>query len=103
MGKPFYVSDKCKNHKDCINELACPAFFIENEKVKIDPDTCVGCTLCAQICPEHAILPLKEKSNDQINLKNIIRQNGYETYECYQIDHSCGGRPGKPSGLQSFG
>jgi len=59
-GKPFYVSNKCKNHRDCINELACPAFFIENEKVKIDPDTCVGCTLCAQICPEHAILPLKE-------------------------------------------
>jgi indolepyruvate ferredoxin oxidoreductase, alpha subunit len=65
MGKPFYVSDKCKNHKDCINELACPAFFIENEKVKIDPDTCVGCTLCAQICPEHAILPLKDKSIDR--------------------------------------
>jgi indolepyruvate ferredoxin oxidoreductase, alpha subunit len=63
MGKPFYVSDKCKNHRDCINELACPAFFIENEKVKIDPDTCVGCTLCAQICPEHAIVPLKEKAN----------------------------------------
>jgi indolepyruvate ferredoxin oxidoreductase, alpha subunit len=65
MGKPFYVSEKCKNHKDCINELACPAFFIENERVKIDPDTCVGCTLCAQICPEHAILPLKEKSTDR--------------------------------------
>jgi indolepyruvate ferredoxin oxidoreductase, alpha subunit len=65
MGKPFYVSDKCKNHKDCINELACPAFFIENEKVKIDPDTCVGCTLCAQICPEHAILPVKDKSIDR--------------------------------------
>jgi len=59
-GKPFYVSNKCKNHRDCINELACPAFFNENERVKIDPDTCVGCTLCAQICPEHAILPLKE-------------------------------------------
>jgi len=63
MGKPFFVSDKCKNHRDCINELACPAFFIENEKVRIDPDKCVGCTLCAQICPEHAIVPLKEKAN----------------------------------------
>ena len=62
VGKPFYVSDKCKNHRNCINELACPAFYIEEEKVKIDPDTCVGCTLCAQICPEHAILPVKKES-----------------------------------------
>jgi indolepyruvate ferredoxin oxidoreductase alpha subunit len=24
--KPFHVSKKCKDHKDCINSLACPAF-----------------------------------------------------------------------------
>jgi indolepyruvate ferredoxin oxidoreductase alpha subunit len=60
-GKPFFVSEKCKNHKDCINELACPAFFIQNKRVKIDPTLCVGCTVCAQICPEKAIVPLKEK------------------------------------------
>jgi len=60
-GKAFFVSDKCKNHKDCINELACPAFFIEEEKVGINPSLCVGCAVCAQICPEHAILPLKSK------------------------------------------
>jgi indolepyruvate ferredoxin oxidoreductase alpha subunit len=59
-GKPFYVSDKCKNHRDCINDLACPAFFIEGENVKIDPDLCTGCAVCAQICPENAILPLKK-------------------------------------------
>jgi indolepyruvate ferredoxin oxidoreductase alpha subunit len=59
--KAFFVSDKCKNHKDCINELACPAFFIEEEKVGINPSLCVGCAVCAQICPEHAILPLKSK------------------------------------------
>jgi len=58
-GKPFFVGSKCKNHKDCINELACPAFFIQNNRVKIDPDLCVGCTVCAQICPENAIGPLK--------------------------------------------
>ena len=59
VGKPFYVSDKCKNHRNCINDLACPAFYIDEERVKINPDQCVGCAVCAQICPENAILPLK--------------------------------------------
>jgi indolepyruvate ferredoxin oxidoreductase alpha subunit len=61
--RPYYVSDKCKNHRDCINEIACPAFYLDGEKVKIDPVSCVGCMVCAQICPEHAILPLKEDSD----------------------------------------
>jgi indolepyruvate ferredoxin oxidoreductase, alpha subunit len=60
MGKPFYVSDSCKNHRDCINDLACPAFFLEDGRPKIDPVMCVGCSICAQICPEHAIKPLKD-------------------------------------------
>jgi indolepyruvate ferredoxin oxidoreductase alpha subunit len=57
--KPFHVSKKCKDHKDCINSLACPAFYIWNERVKIDPNLCTGCAVCAQICPENAILPVK--------------------------------------------
>lgn len=57
---PFYISDKCKNHRTCVNELACPAFYIQDEKVEIDPVMCVGCAVCAQICPEKAILPLKK-------------------------------------------
>jgi len=59
-GKPFFVSEKCKDHKDCISELACPAFFIEDNRVKIDHVMCTGCTVCAQICPENAILPIKK-------------------------------------------
>jgi indolepyruvate ferredoxin oxidoreductase alpha subunit len=58
-GRPFYVGDKCKNHRNCINDLACPAFYIEENRVKINPDQCVGCAVCAQICPENAILPIK--------------------------------------------
>ncbi len=58
--KPFRVNhDKCKNHRNCINDLACPAMFLEDEKVSINKNLCTGCSVCAQVCPENAILPIK--------------------------------------------
>jgi len=58
--RPFYVNqDKCKQHRDCINQLACPAMYIADSKTMINENLCIGCTVCAQICPENAILPLK--------------------------------------------
>jgi indolepyruvate ferredoxin oxidoreductase, alpha subunit len=57
--RAYYVSDKCRNHRDCISQLACPAFYLDAERVKIDPVMCAGCAVCAQICPENAILPVK--------------------------------------------
>ena len=59
--RPFYINlDKCKNHRDCINLLACPAMYLEGEAVRINKNLCIGCTVCAQVCPENAIMPLKE-------------------------------------------
>ncbi|MBI9078093.1 MAG: indolepyruvate ferredoxin oxidoreductase subunit alpha [Desulfatibacillum sp.] len=58
-GKPFAVSDRCKNHRDCIDRLGCPAFYLDGDRVRIDADQCTGCAVCAQICPENAIVPLK--------------------------------------------
>ena len=58
--RAFYVSDKCRNHRDCLNALGCPAFYLDGDKVCIDPDLCVGCAVCAQVCPENAILPLRK-------------------------------------------
>lgn len=59
--RPFHVNrDKCKNHRDCINLLACPAMFLEGEEVRINEDLCTGCSVCAQVCPENAILPVKK-------------------------------------------
>lgn len=59
--KPFAITAKCKNHRDCIEDLACPAFYVWKERVHIDPNLCTGCALCAQICPENAILPVRAK------------------------------------------
>jgi indolepyruvate ferredoxin oxidoreductase alpha subunit len=58
--RAFQVTDRCKNHRICIHELACPAFYVENNRVQINPAQCVGCAVCAQICPENAIIPIKE-------------------------------------------
>jgi indolepyruvate ferredoxin oxidoreductase alpha subunit len=32
---------------------------LEDEQVKIDSNLCIGCAVCAQVCPENAIKPLK--------------------------------------------
>ena len=61
-GRPFRVDpQKCANHRNCINELACPAFYMDDDRVCIDASICTGCSVCAQVCPENAIVPVKEK------------------------------------------
>lgn len=60
--RAFTINDKCTNDKLCINEIACTAFYLEDDQVQINPDLCVGCSTCMQICPEKAIVPLKKNS-----------------------------------------
>ena len=58
--RAFYVNlNKCKNHRVCISQLACPAMSQEGDQVSIDGALCTGCSVCAQVCPENAILPMK--------------------------------------------
>lgn len=51
------VQDSCDGCRECVDQLACPAFFLENDKVAVDPALCNGCMFCVQIC-EH-ITPRK--------------------------------------------
>ena len=46
--------DKCRSCKMCL-KVGCPAIFIKEGKAHIDPTLCVGCTVCAQVCPFGAI------------------------------------------------
>lgn len=58
--RPFFVDlEKCKNHRDCIMLLGCPAMYVEEGRTGIDRNLCIGCSVCAQVCPEKAIKPVK--------------------------------------------
>lgn len=58
--KPFTINEeRCKNHLLCIHKLACPAMYLEGGRAHIDMNLCIGCSVCAQICPEKAIVPVK--------------------------------------------
>lgn len=45
----------CKQHKKCISDWACPAFYMNEEKVLINSGLCNGCAVCVQLCTEGAI------------------------------------------------
>jgi indolepyruvate ferredoxin oxidoreductase alpha subunit len=63
-GSPMAVAlSGCFACQSCMN-LGCPAIVWSEEtlegrrKVKIDPAGCIGCTLCAQVCPSDCIQPV---------------------------------------------
>lgn len=45
--------DKCKKCKICVG-VGCPAIH-SGEQIKIDATSCVGCSVCMQVCPFDAI------------------------------------------------
>ena len=53
-GKCKVNPDVCRSCRKCLS-CGCPAISIQNGKAFIDAAQCVGCTVCAQICPFHAI------------------------------------------------
>ena len=55
-------AESCTACQSCMN-VGCPSiswsddWFDGRHKVKIDPNTCIGCTFCAQVCPSDSIRP----------------------------------------------
>ena len=70
VNPPFYVDEKlCIGCRSCINTNCPPINMqkyegIEALKSHINADMCVGCSVCAQVCPVNAIKPLSQKNQE---------------------------------------
>ena len=49
--------DKCGKCMNCVENFSCPALFLENSEIRINPSICDGCGVCAEllVCPFNAI------------------------------------------------
>ncbi len=53
--------EKCRHCNLCTRQFACPAFYVKDNDHFIDPAICLGCGVCAQVCPFGAMVPMKEE------------------------------------------
>lgn len=62
--KKLYKVDieKCRSCKSCL-KVGCPAISMENGKAYISPTLCIGCSVCAQVCPFDAIKEVENGKN----------------------------------------
>lgn len=53
---PYIINqDVCKRCETCIKKFGCPAFYFDDDKIKIDVTLCTSCGVCPQVCPFNAI------------------------------------------------
>ena len=56
------VEDRCRKCNRCYSTLTCPAISKNAEgEIVIDSHVCTGCSVCYQICPNSAIVNVRQK------------------------------------------
>ena len=72
----YTVTENCRGCLAHRCAAACPrgaVRFDKNQKARIDPDQCVECGKCAQVCPYHAIANHKRPCESACKVKAIRR------------------------------
>lgn len=59
----FAVGPECIGCRACIR-VGCPAISMNGGVAEINPQLCAGCSICAQVCPQHAIKLSGESKGD---------------------------------------
>lgn len=54
-GSRCLVCGQCGNCRICLDLFGCPAFYVKDGRIHIDAVLCMGCGVCAAICPNGAI------------------------------------------------
>ena len=47
--------DDCISCFTCVRMIACPALIKRDKSVEVDPNQCIGCGMCANVCPKKCI------------------------------------------------
>jgi len=50
---------QCARCNNCLDNFGCPAIYKRDSVVWIDQALCIGCGVCAQLCPNDAIVPVR--------------------------------------------
>lgn len=61
--RPAVTVSDCKNCGACL-QIGCPAILPGESEIAIDASLCIGCGLCGQICPHHALRDGKDERNE---------------------------------------
>ncbi len=70
--------EKCNLQKLCVDACPVKALAVEEEKLLINKDACIGCGLCVPACPEGALhLELREKPPKVFKDNDALFRNIY--------------------------
>ena len=50
------ITEQCNNCGYCVKEFECPALIEGETRMTIDMSLCIGCGVCADVCPRGAIV-----------------------------------------------